>query len=307
MRNRLDHPDANDRLTYTAYFDESGHSASEDFVAIAAFVADDETWARFDAAWNAVLTKHSIPFVHAVELNNRIKTFGGWTSAQQIALAQDLLHVIHTSGYIVAAGAVLSTKDFKRLTKQQQDRLVDPFYPLFQEVIFSSSLETLLDARGETVRMTFSQQDEFSGKAKRLYEVMKTSYWSGRRFGELKFENMRGVPGLQAADVLVYELCKYYKIKAVNSSKEMRHSFRQIMIQQRAFGTRRMRFLSYWYLRLQLTPWWIFRSVTALITFLIAVPAYFYEPLFGWVLGDPILPKADREMIKEFERRKPEN
>ena len=37
------------------------------------------------------------------------------------------------------------------MTKQQQDRLVDPFYPLFQEVIFSSSLETLLDAKGETV------------------------------------------------------------------------------------------------------------------------------------------------------------
>jgi len=290
---------------YTAYFDESGHSASEEFVAIAAYVAEDQTWAKFDAGWNAVLTKYKIPYVHAYELSNRTDVFEGWTAAQQIALSKDLLHVIHTSGFIVAAGAVLSTRDFKRLTKDQQEQLVDPFFPLFQQVVFSSALEALLDAEGERVRMIYSQQDEFSGKAKQLYEVIKKSYWSGRRFGTLKFENMRGVPGLQAADVLAYELCKYYKVRAKNPSKPMRPAFRQMMFQQRFFGTRSIRYLPYWYLRLQLTPHWVFRGASALLALALAVPAMVYPSIFGWVMGDPVLPKEDEDAIREHKKQNP--
>ena len=290
---------------YTAYFDESGHSASEDFVAIAAFIAEDSTWATFDAAWNVVLAKHQIPFVHAVELSNRNKTYAGWSSAQQVALAKDLLEVIHSSGFIVAAGAVLSTSDFKRLSKKHQERLVDPFFPLFQQVVFSAALEGLLERHGENVRMVYSQQDEFRKKAEKLYEVMKSSYWTGRQFGKLHFQNMRGVPGLQAADVLAYELCKYYKVKAKNPRAAMRPAFRAIMLQQRFFGTRSIRYLPYWYLRLQLTPYWVFRLVSGLMTILLAVPTYFEPAIFGWVLGDPVLPREDMEAIRLHNKRDP--
>jgi hypothetical protein len=185
---------------------------------------------------------------------------------------------------------------------EQQGRLRNLFFPLFQEVIYSASLEALFEQSGEGVRMIFSQQDEFRKEARKLYEVMKQSFRRPELLGTLEFQNMRNVPGLQAADVLAYELCKYYKIRSKNPSKPMRPSFRRLLFQQRAYKTRRIRYVSYFHLRLQLMPWWVFRPVMTLVALALAVPGYFFDGVFGWALGDPVLPKKDRQLLRRLER-----
>jgi hypothetical protein len=285
-----------------AYFDESGHAASEDFVAIAAYVADEKVWAKFDIAWNAVLQKHGAPYLHAVELAHMRKTFKGWTGEQQRGLSADLMNVIQMSGLTVAAGAVLSTRDFRSLTKEQQGRLLNPFFPLFQEVVRGASLNALFDAPELKVKMIFSQQDEFSGLAKKLYDVMARTIDTKDRLGRLEFQNMRRVPGLQAADVLAYELCRYYKDKAKNPTKPMRWPLRQILIPQTVYGAAFIRFIPLWRLRLQLQPPWIFKFVTIVTGWAVAIPAYFYPVIWSWAMGAPILPREDRKRLRKFER-----
>jgi hypothetical protein len=71
---------------YTAYIDESGHSASGGFVGLAGFVARDETWAQFDVARNAALGRHGAPFLDTTDLTNFMWEFHDWTEERRRAL-----------------------------------------------------------------------------------------------------------------------------------------------------------------------------------------------------------------------------
>ena len=51
-------------------FDESGSSGEGSFVSIAGFVATEERWAAFDAAWTAALAKHRVAYLHTTDLAN---------------------------------------------------------------------------------------------------------------------------------------------------------------------------------------------------------------------------------------------
>lgn len=123
---------------YTAYFDESGHAASGGFVALAGFVARDETWTQFDVAWNAALGRHGVPFLHTTDLTNFMREFQGWTEERRQALMADLMNAIHEAGRIAAVSAVMAVDDFNSLTQEQRARLRDPFFPLFQNQSFAS-------------------------------------------------------------------------------------------------------------------------------------------------------------------------
>jgi hypothetical protein len=228
---------------YTAYFDESGHAASGGFVALAGFVARDETWAQFDVAWNAALARHGAPFLHTTDLTNFMREFEGWTEERRRALMAELMNVIHDAGRIAAVGAVMAVDDFNSLTPEQQTRLRDPFFPLFQEVINGASLEAYFDRSDTTVRMVYSQQDEFAGSARQLFDVMQ-----GRnaRIGELRFADMRTSPGLQAADLLSFEFARYYRNQRTRPDLPMRWPLRQMLRQQRILNIHYLKTVPKW-------------------------------------------------------------
>jgi len=71
---------------YTAYFDESGHVDSEQFVSLAGFVAADKKWAEFDLAWKAALANHNAPFLRTTDLMNYKQEFKHWNRAREDAL-----------------------------------------------------------------------------------------------------------------------------------------------------------------------------------------------------------------------------
>lgn len=285
---------------YTAYFDESGHAASGGFVALAGFVARDETWARFDVAWNVALARHGAPFLHTTDLTNFVREFRGWTEERRRALIADLMNVIHDAGRIAAVGAVMAVDDFNSLTPEQQARLRDPFFPLFQEVIDGASLEAYFEPSDTRVRMVYSQQDEFAGSARQLFNVMR-----GRnvRIGELQFADMRTSPGLLAADLLSFEFARFYRNRRTRPDLPMRWPLRQMLRQQRVLNIHYLKTVPRWYLRLQLSSRLVFVLASTCLTVLVAVPAYFDMTWFAWANRAPRLPQDDEEQIRELERR----
>jgi hypothetical protein len=285
---------------YTAYFDESGHAASGGFVALAGFVARDETWGQFDVVWNAALARHGAPFFHTTDLTNFMREFQGWTEERRRALISDLMNAIHDAGRIAAVGAVMAVDDFESLKPEQQARLRDPFFPLFQEVINGASLEAYFEPRTAIVRMIYSQQDEFAGSARQLFDVLRRR---NPRIGELQFADMRTVPGLQAADLLSFEFARYYRNKRTRPELPMRWPLRQILRQQRILNIHYLKTVPRWYLRLQLTPRFVFGLASIGLTALVAVPAYFDMNWFAWANRAPRLPQEDEEQIRELERR----
>lgn len=100
--------------------------------------------------------------------------------------------------------------------------------------------------------MIFSQQDEFQPIAVKLWNAMR--YYSDVRskIGSLSFCNMRNTPGLQAADLLAYELRHYYHLRKNKPGMPCLWAFRQIVLHQRNIHQSFMlKYLPDWYIEAQ--------------------------------------------------------
>jgi hypothetical protein len=187
--------------------DESGYSG-EGYFAMAGYVADQAMWELFDRLWVHRLAKYSIDHFHMKDFAHRKGHFDGWEEPRRVALMSDLLEVI-TAGPLTAIGACLRIANFQALNPEIQQRFVAPYLCCFQEMVFGSGLEVSEAFPGERVDFLYSRQDDFKSKMRSIWNFKKETSDYGKRLGTLTFRDMREAPGLQAADLLVYEFRHY--------------------------------------------------------------------------------------------------
>lgn len=235
----------------TGYFDESGHSSETDFFAVAAFVAEDSEWVAFDARWREALAQTGVPYLHMRQFAHRVGAFQGWTEDRRRALLAGCVAAIK-SIRTIAVGAAVSVTDFRALSPEAQSELRDPFFCCFQEVVRGAAVNAYFEPQGIHVHMVFSQQDQFSSLARQLWGVMASTIDVRDRMASLAFEDMRGVPGLQAADLLAYELRHYYHLRKARPTSVPRWAFAEIVRHQRsAYNACMLKYLPRWYLEAQ--------------------------------------------------------
>jgi Protein of unknown function (DUF3800) len=283
---------------FTAYFDESGHVDSKQFVAVAGFVASDKQWRNFDIAWQAALTKHKAPFLHTTDLMNYKREFKNWNRSQEDALMRDLVDVLHSTGRVVAVGAVMAVDDFKVLSRDMQSRLRNPVFTLFQQVVSAAALEAFGAAPGTVVNMVYSQTNEFGSDFSKIVALMKQL---DPRIGNLQFADMRLTPGLQVADLLSYELYRYYKNKRKTPTVRTRWALRQILIPQHIMNLHFVKTVPLWHLKLQWSRWW--RPLMSLLTVVIAIPTFLSPRVFAKLNRAPELLPEDYVALREAVRR----
>lgn len=238
-------------MALIGFLDESGHSSATEFLALAAFVAEDSSWARFDERWRSALGRHGAPHLHMREFAHRVQAFKGWAEDRRRALLAECVAAIN-SIRAIGVGAATSVAEFRKLDREGQSRLQDPFFCCFQEVVRGIALNAEFEAQDYKTHMVFSQQDEFRPKATKLWDAM-TRYINVRdRMGALEFRDMRAVPALQAADLLAYELRHFYYLRKTKPGAPARWAFREIVHHQRnAYGARMLKYLPGWYLQAQ--------------------------------------------------------
>ena len=117
----------------------------------------------------------------------------------------------------------------------------------------------------------------------------------------MTFANMREVQMLQAADLLAFELRRYYSNLRKAPDVPMRWPLQQILLQQRVLGIRFIKLLPRWYMWLQLRPWWIFHPAMNLLTALAAIAAFFDMRRLGWFIRAPELPPNYEQIVRDFE------
>jgi hypothetical protein len=235
----------------TAYFDESGHSATQGFFALAAFVAPSDAWLVFDVAWQDTLNNCNAPYLHMREFAHSLGPYEGWTEEQRRSLLRGCVSAIKVA-QAVAIGAVLDVADFNTLSDDGRIRLRDPFFCCFQEVVRGAAISGVFENRGVKVDMVFSAQDEFRGQAMQLHEAMLQDNDLRDRIGGLRFEDMRRCLALQAADLMAYELRQHYHLGREDPPPRTRWAFREIVEHQRTvLGARRLKYLPKWYLDAQ--------------------------------------------------------
>jgi len=235
----------------TAYFDESGHSATPGFFALAALVAHSDAWPAFEAEWTRVLREWDAPYLHMREFAHRVGPYEAWTEKRRRALLGGCVSAIKATR-AVAVGAVLDVADFNSLSEEGRARLQDPFFCCLQEVVRGAAINGVFEDSDVKVNMVFSAQDEFRGKAELLHESMLRSNDVRDRIGCLVFEDMRDCPALQAADLIAYELRQHYQLGREDPPRPTRWAFREIVEHQRhVLGAWMLKYLPGWYLKAQ--------------------------------------------------------
>jgi hypothetical protein len=234
--------------------------------------------------------------LHTTDLANFKRIYSGWTADQRTALVGDLMAVIWGMGRVVAIGSTMAVDDFNSFSVEQRAKWIDPYYLLLQEALYGASLEARPDNR---VRIVYSLQDEFKGKFEGLYRTLRRRY---PRLDALTFGDMRTTPGLQAADLLAYELKRFYKNKVTRPEIPLRWPMRNILLQQHALRVHMLKYLPWWYLRLQAMPPAAFTFLSTLLVLPVAIPAFFNMTVFAWANRAPMLSTADRKFLRDLER-----
>ncbi len=118
----------------------------------------------------------------------------------------------------------------------------------FHETILAVGLSRLHAFPGDRLDMVYSRQDDFKKMMRGLWRWSQENREYGPSLGTLDFQDMRDVPGLQVADLLVYEFRHYYHLRETRPDLDLRLPFRVMLEHQKVLGVKMLKYLPYWVL-----------------------------------------------------------
>ena len=212
-----------------AYYDESGSEELPGYFGVAGFVGSDYQWGVFDRLWKETLKRTGAPYVHMREFAHSVDAFTEWKEDKE-RREQLMAGVVGAvlKGELTPVGSAIRVADFNALTEEERVRLQGPYFCCLQDVLLGFSLTTS-DEEVE-VQVTGDQHSEHEEKARKLHRALRRT---GRPFDdlseELNFADMRETLGLQAADLLAYEMVKELKNQEGRPEDRMRWPLDQIL------------------------------------------------------------------------------
>ena len=233
-----------------AYFDESGHLQDRKcrFVGMGGLVAPADNWERFDKKWKAALDTfidgrpfHMKDYVRSKDPK---PPYVGWDTSKRTAFMSALLDAIEESAAQLV-GCVVSIDGFSALMPEHQIMFRGPYFIAFQKVTRGASICGLsLDGpdRGEKVAMVYAYQKEYGaiesgsdnpqnqGQAEQLWHAMRQSGTIDTNcMGAYSSAFADDVFGLQAADLLAYELTREFENSLQHPDLAMRKSLQRLL------------------------------------------------------------------------------
>ena len=131
---------------------------------------------------------------------------------------------------LTAGGSVIRVGDFDGLTEEQRIRLQSPYFCCLQDVLWGFALTTLDEDPKVELHVTGDRHGQHEEKARKLHRALRQT---GGPFAnlndELNFADMQQTFGLQAADLLAYEMVKELRNQDVRPEDRMRWPLDQIL------------------------------------------------------------------------------
>lgn len=191
-----------------AFFDESGHIDQPGYYAVAGFIGSDYQWQELERLWRDALAAFGAPYMHMREFAHSKGPFTGWEKGPREGLMAAVVAALKESR-LTAVGCAMRVADFKALTEDQQSRMVSPYFCCLQDVMFGFAMTSQEAPAGLTLQVIGDQGTEYEAIAHKLWTVLpELGVPYDRLAPKLEYRNMRDNPGLQAADVLAYEMTK---------------------------------------------------------------------------------------------------
>lgn len=221
----------------TAYFDESGHSASTRVVAMGGAISGPKQWGEVRRRWKATLGKFGIGVFHMTDFENRQGEFSGWGENRKRDLLSDLISSFEDIHLLIGSAVVV--QDFYRLTNRE-GQFQDPWYFCY-ETCFKTAISryNFFDPEAHGV------EKEFANLRACFFEEHRQFTWGPVLFAltqererELGVKGPDGVIGwgskqtsvhFQLADLVAYELRKHVENAVFRGGRPTRWPMRQLL------------------------------------------------------------------------------
>ena len=198
-----------------AYFDESGSHQGASVFGLACFVARERQWEDFRNRWRRLLDQQAVPEIHMADLEARRGHFAGW-SEERYELVRSTIGAILTGVRLWGFYNAFLMKDYDEVIRRPKPGR--RFY--WAATPYIISLQAILEMMAEqmvprlqpadTITCVCDRNKQAAGEARKRFEFLRKSRpdWE-RLYPTLTFASMQDELSLQAADVLVYENCRW--------------------------------------------------------------------------------------------------
>jgi len=195
------------------YFDES--YKGQQVYAIGGYIARDKDWTSVSRAWRNRRLQDGVPCFHAADCEDGRQDFKYLSKDQRISLKSDLIQIVDRHENLGGFAAAVITEDFYKVrdsSKRAREVIgPDPYFLCLQILLTAvcKEFEAQNASLGMSVACVFEDQEEFSGRAKILYDKFKAlNVVCASRFGTLTYAPKRKFIPLEIADNLAYEAMK---------------------------------------------------------------------------------------------------
>jgi hypothetical protein len=224
--------------------DESGFQ-TDGYFGMAGYIAEEAEWRALSARWRAALLQHGAPYLHMKDLVGFREVYEGWTEGRRRPFLSDLIDIIEALE-LRAIGAVMKVADFRALTPEQRERFIAPYFMVWQELIYGTGIHETETFPGEKLQFVYSRQDDFASKMRWLWNHAQRERHYGASLGDLRFADMRDVPGLQAVDLLAYEFRHHYHLRDARPDLPMRIPLARLITHQQRLGAHMLKYIPEW-------------------------------------------------------------
>ena len=214
-----------------AFFDESVSDDPPGYFGVAGFVGSDDQWSVFERLWKDALETTGAPYLHMREFAHSREAFTKWKDdeARREQLMASVVAAVLQSE-LTAVGSAIRVRDFDALTEEQRMRLQSPYFCCLQDVLFGFARTTFDENPEVAVHVTGDRNTQYEDRAKKLHSTLRQN---GAPFAnlsdELNFADMPQTYGLQAADLLAYEMVKELRNQDLRPEDQMRWPLDQIL------------------------------------------------------------------------------
>jgi hypothetical protein len=225
----------------TAFFDESGHSASTKTVSIGGAMTTPKRWGNLRVRWKAALHRHGVQLFHMKDFENRRGEFDGWDETRKRALLTELFDAI-TDFPLFVIGAVVVVDDFNRLSAEFRQHLIDPWYLCYHSCFHDAITMTVcidskqedIDVEDVRVRACFYELHRQYTWGPVLFEMArqaaKEREWAAPyQNGIIGFGSKRSSVHFQAADLIAYEIRKHVENAIYKQGRPTRWPMKQFL------------------------------------------------------------------------------
>lgn len=219
---------------YVAYMDESGTHDGSEFASLAGYVNHSDSWAEFEEAWKAVLTRYCVEEFHMTDFENRHGEFD-WRNYWFLP-DEKLRHPFIRE--LIAAldppkrfrvGCTISIRDYHDIVPEQLKPSYHPYYFLFAKCIEQLwRVSLLMLPPREQLGFVFDRRLGFEGRADSIYLALKKHFQYSEKMAAIQFESSKTIIPLQAADLIAYEYRKYGEMLAHHTGRDLRWTMEQL-------------------------------------------------------------------------------